>query len=184
MPDLFAAPTNGYHYLKPLEDPFRWVCAVFAQDGAVQAIIRANKAELKTYYPIKFNGKSEPQPLWRNYVFVQFIEGITIDLCRDTPKFIQLISARDDEGIVRPILVRRNAIQENMAMVLQGRFNERLLVRRFYGRGTVVRILDGIMAEKKGILQMDVTPDMRGNTKVSIEVNRVKCLIELHKLAL
>jgi hypothetical protein len=187
--DLFdgSAPINGKHYdlfSGAYVDSFRWVVGVFSGDGASHAIIKANKSKLQTYYPIRFNQHGEPTPLFRNYLFIQFIERTTINICRETPNFIKILNARDEDGIFRPILVRRNAVDENKAMVMAGRFNERMLVRKFYGRGTIVRILNGVMADKTARLEMDVLPEMRGNVKISIDINGVKCLIELHNLAL
>src|ERR1700733_12033758 len=123
--DLFAPKTNGHHYLQPIEDPFRYVVAVFGTDGASVTIRRANEHDLKTFYPIKFNGKGEPAPMWANCLFIEFVEGVTIDLCRITSKFIRIVSARDKEGILRPILVRKNAIAESLRLVTMGRFDEK-----------------------------------------------------------
>jgi transcription antitermination factor NusG len=184
MKDFFATQINGYHHLKPLEDPFRWVVAIFSADGAVQAIIRANKSDLKTYYPIRFNAKSEPIPLFRNYVFVEFRKYITIDLCRETPNFIKVISAHDDEGMLRPVLVRRSAIDEHRAMILAGKFNERSINRQFYGRGSLVRVIEGTFIDKKVKLEEDVYPDWKGNHRVKVDIDGIKGTVELYKLSL
>jgi hypothetical protein len=145
--DLFGAPKiNGHHYL---DDPFRWCVAIFATDGAVEVIKRANETDLKSFYPIRQNIRGEYKPLWANYLFIQFIETVTIDLCRSTTKFIKVISAHDQEGLLKPVLVRRNGVQESMAMVLQGKYNERMINRRFYGRGTIALVLRGHLLIKK-----------------------------------
>jgi hypothetical protein len=182
MHDLF----NGVSHPAAISeiDTFRWVVGVFKGEGAIEVIKRANANNLATYYPIRFNHQGEPTPLWRNYLFVEFNKDVTLQICRTTRKFLKIISGRDENGIVCPILVRRDAIQESMAMILAGKFNERTLVRKFYGRGTIVRILDGIMFDKAARLEMDVTPEMYGNQKVVIDINGVKCKIELFKLAL
>jgi hypothetical protein len=184
MKDLFATPINGYHHLKPLEDPFRWVVAIFSADGAVQAIIKANKVGLKTYFPIRMNGKGEPIPLWRNYLFIQFVEYVTIDLVRDTPNFIRVISAHDDEGMLRPVLVRRSAIDEHRAMILAGKFNERSINRQFHGRGSLVRVIEGTFIDKKVRLEEDVYPDWKGNHRVKVDIDGIKGTVELYKLSL
>jgi hypothetical protein len=185
MLDLFGAPeVNGNHYIKPVEDPFRWVVSMFAQDGATQTIIRSNKLCLATYYPIRFNSQGVPVPLFKNYLFVEWREGVTIEICRATSLFVRVLSARDDEGIVRPILVRRTAIDENKAMVMASKFNERIIERRFYGRGSIVAVLHGIMATRKVRLEENVTPQMRGSHRVRVDMDGVKGTIELHKLAL
>ena len=182
MRDLFAPKINGHAYLH--QDTFRWVVSVFEQDGATQAIIRANRRNLLTYYPIRFNKNGEPVPLFRNYLFVEFNEYVTIELCRSTIHFIKIISAKDEDGIVRPILVRRNAVDENKAMVLAGKFNERLLVRRFYGKGSLVRVIEGTFIDKKVRLEEDVLPNWRGNHRVKVDVDGIKGVIEVYKLAL
>jgi hypothetical protein len=113
--DLFAPKTNGRAYLAPIEDPFRWCVTVFGQGGATEIIKRA-KGDLKTYYLVrrKFNG--DYVPLFANYLFIEFKEGVTLEPCRTTTKFIRVISARDhDSDISRPILVRRGAIADNMS---------------------------------------------------------------------
>jgi hypothetical protein len=182
--DLFAAPVNGHKYIKSVEDLFRWVVAIFSQDGATRAIIKANNANLLTYYPVRFNNKGEPVPLFRNYLCIQFVEDITINLCRGTPKFVKILTAHDDEGLLRPMLVRRNAVDENKAMVLAGRFNERFIRGGFYGKGSIVAVLHGIMATRRVRLEEDILAEWRGNHRVKVDMNGVKGLIEIHKLAL
>jgi hypothetical protein len=188
MHDLFSgAPVNGKHYDlfsgAPI-DTFRWLVAVFSQDGAVRAIIKANKADLKTYYPIRFNGKGEPTPLFRSYLFIEFREYVTIELCREVPKFIKILFERDEGGLVQSIKVRRNAIDENKAMVMAGRFNERIINRRFYGKGSIVRVLEGNFIDKNVRLEIDILPEMRGNYRVPVDINGMKAKIEIYKLAL
>src|ERR1700722_7239065 len=96
--DLFdgGAPIiNGKHYDlfsgAPV-DAFRWVVAMFSQDGASQIIQRANAIPLATFYPIKWDRHGDPVPLWQNYLFLEFKEAVTIDLCRTTTKFVKIIS--------------------------------------------------------------------------------------------
>jgi hypothetical protein len=182
--DLFSSAPNGFHYLKPIDDPFRYICGIFNGNGAVQIIKRANEIPLRTYYPIRFNNKGEPTPLWRSYLFIEFREGVTINLCRTTTHFVRVVSEKDKDGLVTPVMVRRNGIRESMAMVLHGKFNERMIVRRFYGKGSIVRVLDGHFIDQKVRLEADVTPEMRGNYRVRVDINGLKAVIELHKLAL
>jgi hypothetical protein len=182
--DLFAAPTNGHTYLKPIQDPFRYVCGVFSGDGAVQIIQRANAIPLATYFPIRFNGKGEPIPLWRNYLMIEFREGVTINLCRTTSHFQKVISEKDEDGLVHPILIRKEAVRQSMAMVLEGKYNERVIVRQFYGRGSIVRVIEGTFIDQKVRLEEDVFPDMRGNHKVKVDLNGLKATVEVYKLAL
>jgi hypothetical protein len=181
MRDLFAPKINDHAYLG---DPFRWVVAMFQQDGATQVIIRAHKFDLATYYPIGFSKDGEPVPLWRNYVFLEWKEQVTLDICRDTPNFLKVLSAHDDEGIVRPILVRRNHVDENGAMVLAGKYNERQLVRRFYGRGSLVRVIEGVFMDKRVRLEENILPEWRGSRRVKVDIDGIKGSIELYKLSL
>jgi hypothetical protein len=167
----------------PIEE-FFWIVAMFTSDGAVQVIKRANDHDLKTYYPIRLNHKGEYAPLWSNYLFIQWLDGVTVDLCRTTSKFLEIISIKDEDGIKRPVLVPKNAVEESMRLVTQGRFNNVTFVRKFYGRGSLVRIIDGVMHQKLVTLEIDVTPEMRGNLKIPISIGDVKAKIEIHKLAL
>jgi hypothetical protein len=133
---------------------------------------------------VRFNHKGEAAPLFRNYLFIEWREGVTIETCRATSLFVKILSARDDEGIVRPIMVRRNAVDENRAIVLASKFNERIIDRRFYGKGSIVAVLHGVLATKKVRLEDDVTPQMRGSHRVRVDMDGVKGTIEIHKLAL
>jgi hypothetical protein len=180
--DLFAPQTNGHAYLG--QDKFRWVVGVFRENGAQQAIIRANKCGLKTYYPIRFNGKGEPVPLWRSYLFVEHRTSVTLELFHEVPNFIKVISERDDDGLLRPILVRRNGIEESMRLVMIGKFNERPFKRSFYGKGSIVRVLEGSFMDRKVRLEVDVPPDLNGRTRVAVDINGIKAKIEIFKLAL
>ena len=182
--DLFAAPINGHHFLKPVEDPFRYICGVFSGDGATQIMQRASTIPLQTYFPIRFNGKGEPIPLWRNYLLIEFREGVTINLCRTTSYFLKVISEKDEDGLVTPVLVKRDAVKQSMAMVLEGKYNERIINRRFYGKGSIVAVLHGVMATRKVRLEQNVTPEMPGSQRVKIDMDGIKGTIEMYKLAL
>jgi hypothetical protein len=71
-----------------------------------------------------------------------------------------------------------------MAMVLEGKYNERVIDRRFYGRGSIVAVLHGVMATRKVRLEQNVTPEMRGSHRVKVDIDGAKGTIEIHKLAL
>jgi hypothetical protein len=163
---------------------FHWVVAIFQGTGASEIIPRANEASLKTYYPFRFNVRGEPIPLWRNYLFVEFQESLTLSVCRSTFRFLKLISAHDEEGILHPVLVPKNAINENMKLVQQGKFNAIKFRRRFYGRGSLVKVVDGLFTDKRVKLEADLTPDMPGNKAVPISIGGWNGKIEIFKLAL
>jgi hypothetical protein len=175
MQDLFATQT---------QNDFKWVVAVFANTGATEAIRKANDVPLKTFYPIRFNQKGLPVPLWRHYLFIEFRDTLTAQVCRSTKKFIKVITMRDEEGIEYPVMVRKNAINEHLGLLLSGRFNSRSTVRRYYGKGSIVRVLEGNFIDKKVRLETDVPPSMPGNKKVQIDIGGFKASIEIWKLAL
>jgi hypothetical protein len=183
MPDLFGAPkTNGHAYL---DDPFRWLISLFGQGGATLAIIKANKLGLSTYYPIRINANGDPTPLWRNYLMIEFRDFVTIDLCRNTPHFINIISARDPgDDLSRPVMVRRHAVQQNMEMVLAGHFDAVAHQRAFYGRGSLITVIEGALIERKVRLEADIPPDMPGHYAIAISIGSWRGTIELFKLAL
>ena len=184
MKDLFSAAPNGHAYLKPVKDEFRWIVAVFTADGAAQISQRAHKHDLKIFNPIRGNIHGEYTPLWRAYLFIEWREAITIELCRTTSHFIRIISERGDEGLLRPVLVRKEAINESMKLMTMGKFDDVVFQRRTYGKGAIVRVLEGNFIDTKVRLEMDVTPDMPGGTKVKVDINGMKAVIELYKLAL
>jgi hypothetical protein len=183
MRDLFAPKTNGHHFLKPVED-FRWVVGVFSGNGATQVIQRAYKRDLKTFYPIRRNHKNEYVPLWRAYLFIQFVEGVSIELCRTTSRFINVVSERDEDGLVTPVLVRKDAINESLHLMTMGKFDDVTFQRRFHGRGSIVRVLEGSFIDQKVRLEVDIRPEMKGNYKVPVDINGIKATIEIFKLAL
>jgi hypothetical protein len=162
----------------------RWVCAVFSSDGAIQIIKRAKQHDLQTYYPIRQNHNNEYVPMWRPYLFIQWNEVITINLCRTTSKFVKIISARDDDGIMQPVRVRKDAVSESLRMMTQGKFDEKKIMRRYYGKGSLVLVIDGVMHDRTVRLEADISPEMKGNHKVPISIDNWKGLIEIHKLAL
>jgi hypothetical protein len=165
-------------------DDFCWIVAIFTGSGASEAIRKAHGMQLKTYFPVRFNGKNEPIPMWRNYLFVEFREQLTLQICRSTTKFLKILSFHDEEDVLRPILVRKNAINEHIEMMMQGKFNEKCPIRRFYGRGSIVRVIDGNFIDKRVRLEIDVEPNMPGSRKIPIDINGCKGKIELYKLAL
>ena len=115
---------------------------------------------------------------------IEFREGVTINLCRTTTQFIKIVSERDDDGLVTPVLVKREAVKQSMAMVMEGKFNERTIERRFYGRGSIVRVIDGTFIDKKVRLEENILPEWPGNRRVKVDLDGIKATIELFKLAL
>ena len=123
MQDLFCQQQSG--------DNFNWIVALFRDDGAPETIQRANNVSLRTYYPIRFNGKGEPKPLWRPYLFIEFRRSLTLQICRSTNKFLKVLSMRNEEGVLEPTLVPKHAIDESLELVRMGKFNERSFTRKF-----------------------------------------------------
>jgi hypothetical protein len=91
---------------------------------------------------------------------------------------------RNEEGVLEPTLVPKHAIDESLELVRMGKFNERSFTRKFYGKGSVVRVTEGTFLDKKVRLEMDIPSDMPGNRKVLIDINGLKGSIELWKLSL
>ena len=166
------------------QSDFRWIVAIFQKTGATEAIKKANEVRLRTYYPIRLNYNGEPTPLWRNYLFMEFKESLTLNVCRSSFSFLKIISVHDEEGILRPVLVPKNAIDENLRLLHQGRFNDIQYQRRFYGKGSLVRVIDGIFTDKKVRLETDLPSNVSGNKLVSISIGNWNGKIEIFKLAL
>jgi hypothetical protein len=166
------------------QNDFHWIVAVFANTGAVDAIRRANEIPLKTFYPIRFNGHGQPMPMWRHYLFIEYREILTTQVCRSTKKFIKILSMRDQWGQEYPVMVRKNAINDHLNLLLAGQFDERVRMRRFYGVGSLVRVIDGNFIDKRVRLEMDVDPKMPGTQKVSVSIGNWNGKIELWKLSL
>lgn len=165
-------------------DDFHWIVGLFSGCGATDAIKRANDVPLRTFYPIKFNGRGEPVPLWRSYLFIEFRECLTLQICRSTKSFLKIINMRDNAGQEYPVMVRKGAIDEHLKLLLSGRFNDKSITRPFYGKGSLVRVIDGNFLDKRVRLDMDVPSHMPGNKKVLIDINGLKGSIELWKLSL
>jgi hypothetical protein len=163
---------------------FHWVVGLFAGNGATDVIRKANEVPLKTFYPIRFNGRGEPLPLWRPYLFIEHRNDLTTKICRSTKKFIKILSMRDDEGQEYPVMVRKHAINAHMQLLMSGKFNDRTYKRRHYGKGSIVRVMDGTFIDKRVILETDVEQDWPGTRKVPIDINGFKGSIELWKLSL
>jgi len=176
--DLFAGSATT------LGPDFRWSVAVFKAHGAVEAIKRANQVPLKTYYPFKIDKRGNFTPLWRNYLFLEFRQSLTLEVCRTTRNFIKMLTMRDDEGETYPILVKKEAITENMRLLQLGKFDDKTFLRSFYGKGSLVRVTEGTFQDKRVRLEMDILPNMEGKTKVSVDINGWKAQIELWKLSL
>jgi hypothetical protein len=174
--DLFAQQNN--------EENYKWIVCLFRENGAVDAIRRANEIPLRTFYPIRFNGHNQPIPLWRNYLFIEFQNILTIQTCRSTNKLLKILSTRDDEGRSFPVLLKKEYVDESRDLMLTGRFNERRFLRPFYGKGSIVRVIEGTFMGKRVRLDMNIEPSMPGTRKISIELGGYKGSIEIWKLAL
>lgn len=175
MLDLFTG--NGCATVN-IED-FVWSVAVFRAKGAVEAIKRANEHELHTYYPFKRNKIGDLVPLWRNYLFIEFKQSLTINICRSTSTFIKILSIDN-----QPVLVRKDAIAENMRLLQLGKFDDKEFRRRFYGVGSFVNIIAGEFIGRKVELLADLPPDMTWNKKVPVSIGGWRASIEVFKLAL
>jgi hypothetical protein len=163
---------------------FNWIVATFQGCGASDVIRRANEIPLKTYYPLRMNIYGNLVPLWRNYLFLEFRESITIPICRSTFKFINIISTHDDEGTLKPVFVPKNAICENLNLVQSGIFDNKIYSRRFYGKGSLVKVIDGVFNGMTVRLEEDIEPDIPGNRTVSVNLGGWNGKIEVFRLVL
>ena len=160
------------------QNDFCWIVAIFQGCGASDVIQRANEVPLKTYYPLKFDGNGNLVPLWRNYLFIEHKWRISIDLCHSTSKFIKFIN---NGGL--PTLVPKNAIDAHLELVQQGKFNAQTFSRRFYGRGALVRVLEGHFMNKRVKLEADLEPNIPRNRLIPVSIGTWKGQIEVFKLA-
>jgi hypothetical protein len=176
MLDLFS---NYQHITE-----FSWILAIFRDRGATEAIKRACDIPLKFYYPLKFNIKGEPVPMWRPYLFLEYRDSITLDICRNTKKFIDVYSMKDDEGNKHPVMVRNSSINEHRDLLITGKFNEHIRKRRFYGKGSLVSVIDGGFIGKRVRLESDISSDMVNGQRVPININGMRASIEIWKLNL
>jgi hypothetical protein len=180
MLDLFSGADGANMNL----ESFEWTVAMFRNKGATEAIKRANDYALRTYYPFKRNKVGDFVPLWRNYLFIEFKQQLTLTICRSTSNFIKILCIPDDEGINQPVLVRKNVIDENLRLVQQGKFDDIEFRRRYYGIGSLVNIISGDFIGRKVELLADIPPDITGNKKIPVSINGWKASIEVFKLAL
>jgi len=178
MLDLFAGEANVD------VESFQWSVAMFRNKGATEAIKRANDYSLRTYYPFKRNKFGDFVPLWRNYLFIEFKQQLTLTICRSTSNFIKILCIPDDDGINHPVLVRKNVIDDNLRLVQQGKFDDIEFRRKYYGVGSLVNIISGDFAGHKVQLLGDIPPNMTGNKKIPVMLNGWRASIEIFKLAL
>jgi hypothetical protein len=160
-------------------EEFNWSVAMFKDKGATQVIRRANDQSLKTYYPFKRNRLGDFVPLWRNYLFIEFRQYITINICRSTSNFIKILSIDN-----QPILVRKSMINESMKLFHLGTFDDIIFKRPFYGKGSIVTIINGDFSDRKVELLANIPSDMSGAKKVPISIGGWRATIEVFKLAL
>jgi hypothetical protein len=117
-------------------------------------------------------------------LLIEFRESVTIDICRNSSGFIKIISERDEDGLLQPIKVRKEAIAESLRLMTQGKFDDVTFRRQFRGKGSIVRVIDGVFHDRKIKLEEDVMPDWRGNRKIKVDIDGIKAVIEIHKLSL
>lgn len=81
---------------------FQWIVGVFRPGGATEIIKRANDIPLKTYYPLRLTNDDKTEPLWSNYLFIEFLENISIQICKTTSRFIKILRHLDGDPITVP----------------------------------------------------------------------------------
>jgi transcription antitermination factor NusG len=176
----YVPPSMDLFQNQPKENNFYWIVGVFSGNGALEAIRRAIDYHLQIYYPHKLNQNNQLVPLWKNYLFIEYVPKISVQICRNATRFIKIISI-DGE----PVLVRHDAIDESLQLLKLGKYNDRVtFIRRFYERGSLIRVIEGNFADKKVKLEMDIVPDMPDYKKVKVSIGNWSGRIELFKLAL
>jgi hypothetical protein len=178
MLDLFNGSSSAH------QEDFMWSVAVFRATGASEVIKRANQHELHTFYPFRRTRNGDLIPLWRNYLFIEFKQILTLNICRSTSNFIKILSIPDEEGQNQPVLVRKNVINDSMRFLQIGKFDDVAPHRRFYGRGSYVSIINGDLLGKKVELLSDIPSDMSSNKRVAISIGGWRATIEVFNLAL
>jgi len=159
-------------------DKFFWAVGIFSGNGAMETIKYALDARLETFFPYKVNKRGEFTPLWKNYLFIEYINPVTTLVCRQNSKFINFINFNG-----QPELIYRNAIDECLKLLRLGKYNHILPQRTYIERGTEVRIMNDNNFDGKLVkLLCDVTPDMSDNRRIPVDFGNLKMMIEIRKL--
>jgi hypothetical protein len=163
-------------------DKFFWSVGIFAGNGATEAIKYALDARLEVFYPHHLNKNGDFVPLWKNYLFIEWIDNVSVSVCRKCNKFIKFISFDENN---RPFLVGRNNIDECLEMLKMGKYNIISKERDFYPAGSVVMIRDDNYFDRMWVkLLCDIGSFMNGKHRVPVELNGWKINIEINKLFL
>jgi hypothetical protein len=162
-------------------DKFFWSVGIFAGNGANEAIKRAIDARLEVFYPYRLNKSGDFTPLWKNYLFIEWIDNLSVDVCNHCNKFIRFISFDDSN---KPFLVKYDSISECLEMMRMGKYNIGNPVRSFRNAGSKVMIRDqnSNFDRMRVLLLCDITPNMSSTRRVPVELNGWRVLIEINKL--
>jgi hypothetical protein len=71
-----------------------------------------------------------------------------------------------------------------MNLIKAGAFDAVAHQRTFHGRGSLVRVIEGVFAQRRVRLDEDITQNMLGSQRIRVEIGGRKGTIELFKLAL
>jgi hypothetical protein len=162
-------------------DKFFWSVGIFAGNGANEAIKHAIDEHLEVFYPYRLNKSGDFTPLWKNYLFIEWIDNLSIDVCNRCNKFIKFISFDDSN---KPFLVKHDSINECLEMMRMGKYNIGSPVRSFRNAGSRIMIRDqnSNFDRMRVLLLCDVTPNMSGTKRIPVELNGWRVLIEVNKL--
>jgi hypothetical protein len=175
MQDLFSTSEPAQN------TEINWILSVFYGNGAIEAIRKAIEYQLQIYYPHKINKNNQIIPIWRSYLFLEFIPKISVEVCRFSSKFVKVITDKDGS----PILIRQSMLNESLELLKSGWYNDISPQRKYYNGGATVRINSQDFWNGKFVrLLCDIQPSWSDDKMVPIEINGWKCLIELRKLAL
>lgn len=160
------------------KDKFLWAVGVFNGNGAHEIIKYALDARLETFFPHRLNKLGNFIPLWRNYLFIEYIPPMTAQVCRQSSKFLGFINFNG-----QPELVYRNAIDECLKLLQLGKYNFTHLRRSHVSKGTYVRIMNDNNFQGKLVkILCDVTPEMHETKRIPVELGSMRMMLELRKL--
>ena len=159
-------------------DKFWWTVAIFTGNGASEVIKHAINEHLEIFYPFRLNNNGNFSPLWKNYLFIEWIQYLTPKICRRSTKFIKFITFDGQQA-----LVDRHAIDECLRLLKMGEYNFSIAARPSYPAGSIFQINSDDNFNGKSVkLLVDLNGDVKENKKVPVECGRWKMWVEVKKL--
>ena len=171
--DLFGT------YIK--DRSFFWSVAIFSGNGAAETIRNAMNASLKTFYPFYKNKNGKYFPLWKSYLFIEYVSPKTTNVCRQSTKFLGFISFDNS-----PELVAKNAIDECIAKISKGNYDFNRRTHGFIPKGSemILKCAENEFFDNKLVItEDDIFPTYPPSKKISIRWGHLKIRVEIEKLS-